>query len=787
MLAEALTPADIFGYHVRYVVPLFQRPYVWNRRDQWEPLWADVRMVAERLLGGGSGQHFLGAVVVEQAPTPVGAVTAYHVIDGQQRLTTLQLLLDAARRVCLTDGDPDDARTLRLLVSNETARRRPDEAVKVWPTLADRDAFLSVLGPDAGILATAGEDEEDDPDLDAEDADDAEDAEDGDEAGVSDVDTDRPGGAPVAQAHTYFLDAVRRWAVDDCDTEKDPAVRLHALTRALTDHLRAVVIHLDAGDNAQSVFETLNHRGAPLLAADLVKNLVFRAAQARGLDVVELYQRGWAELDGPYWRAYVRRGRQVVPRIDVFLHYWLMTRLLSEVRTDAVFVEFRDHLTRGGDRVEELLVDLHRDAGTYRAITRPGPGGGAPQRFCYRVLGALDAGALTPFYLWLMRWPAASLPPAQRDRALHAVESWAVRRWLCALPGKDTTGLVLDLLRELAAHGPGRAGELTEEFLARQGAQARVWPSDTAVRDSVRHAPLDARILRPRLRMLLEAIEDQCRGESGVDGPCERDLTVEHVLPLAWRQHWGFGPGGAGIRGEAVARRDALVHTLGNLTLVPYQLNAALANLPWTDAEAVAAGLGPTGKRTALADHSPLALNAELVRAHPDAFDEGAISARTVNLAEVALSVWTRPASVVVPVQAGAGTGAPRDARTAVNSAAAAAAVSPAGPAAADTYPPGRYARLTAFLSEQDSATVACTFEQLEDVLGAPLPPSARTSIPYWSRLKTALGAAIAAGGYRPTTVDLWNERVILARVPARRPAPVRRRPPGRRRATPGL
>src|SRR5262249_58062537 len=60
-----------------------------------------------------------------------------------------------------------------------------------------------------------------------------------------------------------------------------------------------------------------------------------------------------------------------------------------------------------------------------------------------------------------------------------------------------------------------------------------------------------------------------------------------------------------------------------------------------------------------------------------------------------------------------------------------------------------RYARLTEFLVECDTPTVACTFEQLEDVLGAPLPPSARTSIPYWSRLKTALCGAIAAGGYR--------------------------------------
>ena len=110
-----------------------------------------------------------------------------------------------------------------------------------------------------------------------------------------------------------------------------------------------------------------------------------------------------------------------------------------------------------GVRVEELLADLAQDARAYQGIGSAS-GTGAPQQFCYRVLGALDTGALTPFYLWLMRWPATALPMAQRDRALSAMESWAVRRWLCAMPSKDTTGLVLDLLRELTAHGPARAG-----------------------------------------------------------------------------------------------------------------------------------------------------------------------------------------------------------------------------------------------------------------------------------------------------------------------------------------
>src|SRR5258705_11345901 len=153
MRAEALTPADIFGYHVRYVVPLFQRPYVWNQQDQWEPLWDDVRAGAERLLhvlplltGTANASlsalvtpHFLGAIVVEQAPTLVGAIQVYHVIDGQQRLTTLQLLLDAAGRVTESYGDAEDARRLRQLVFNDPAVRRDDEAYKVWPTVGDRD------------------------------------------------------------------------------------------------------------------------------------------------------------------------------------------------------------------------------------------------------------------------------------------------------------------------------------------------------------------------------------------------------------------------------------------------------------------------------------------------------------------------------------------------------------------------------------------------------------------------------------------------------------------------
>ena len=117
MKADPLNAKDLFGKNVRYVIPTFQRPYVWNKADQWEPLWEDVEHAAERyieaLVVAGdnyaqaeelAGRHFLGAIVVQQELTGSTEIETRNVIDGQQRLTTIQLLIDAAQEVEGTAG-----------------------------------------------------------------------------------------------------------------------------------------------------------------------------------------------------------------------------------------------------------------------------------------------------------------------------------------------------------------------------------------------------------------------------------------------------------------------------------------------------------------------------------------------------------------------------------------------------------------------------------------------------------------------------------------------------------
>jgi uncharacterized protein with ParB-like and HNH nuclease domain len=92
-----------------FVVPVYQRPYVWDREMQWEPLWNDleataIRLAETRIQGSAKGldasiadqsaaPHFLGAIVVEDQPVMTGELDRRLVVDGQQRLTTLQLVL----------------------------------------------------------------------------------------------------------------------------------------------------------------------------------------------------------------------------------------------------------------------------------------------------------------------------------------------------------------------------------------------------------------------------------------------------------------------------------------------------------------------------------------------------------------------------------------------------------------------------------------------------------------------------------------------------------------------
>jgi hypothetical protein len=619
MKADTLTVRGVFGRDIRYVVPLYQRPYVWTKDEQWEPLWEDIVDVAEQLLdelkkvpGGDVVQaeertapHFLGAVVVDQVRTAVADIEARLVIDGQQRLTTLQLLLDAVQAVVAGLGDKRSAKLLaKLILNDEDVIRTSDDVFKVWPTNMDRDAYRAVMD-DAADPATFAD-------------------------------------SPIMQAHEFFMAAAEQW-IGEPDEHDEQVRRISALSTTLQGLLQIVVIDLEPHDNAQAIFETLNARGTPLLNSDLVKNLVLQAAERRGLDVEALYQQHWSEFDSrDYWRAEVRQGRLTRPRVDMFLYYWLIMRRTKEVSSQQVFPVFRKYLENQSDDVQAVLADLDLCGRAFRsldAIDRTSREG----TFIYRWR-ILDAQALTPVILWLFVQPESALPASQRLCALEALESWLVRRSLCRLTTKDYNHLGLELASRLA-EDVAHAGDITEQYLAEQTADSRVWPSDHQLLDALLTVPLYSLLTRSRLRMVLEGIEDSYRGAKTEEEFVPKGkLTIEHLLPQTWRPGltspipeaqppWPLIAADGEAWDAAAAHRDRLLHTLGNLSLVTKALNPALSNSPWSL------------KHPEIAKHSVLLLNKHLVDEYTDRWDDETIERRGRALGARAIQIWRRPAT----------------------------------------------------------------------------------------------------------------------------------------------
>ena len=150
MKSDDITVQQLFQDRTQYMVQLFyQRAYVWNRREQWEQLWEDIESKANDRLFDNKTPHFLGAVVLDpQKKSGIIGVDTLHIIDGQQRLTTLQFILKSVLIVLQqTDSNvfSEIVNTLLFNSNPDTMRNSEIERFKVWPTFRDREDYTSAL------------------------------------------------------------------------------------------------------------------------------------------------------------------------------------------------------------------------------------------------------------------------------------------------------------------------------------------------------------------------------------------------------------------------------------------------------------------------------------------------------------------------------------------------------------------------------------------------------------------------------------------------------------------
>ncbi len=363
MDAKTYPLQDILKPERRYVIPTFQRDYEWTLDGQWRLLFEDLASTADRLLevrlGGDEGSklkakeqavspHFLGAIVCAGLPFATGGVALRSVIDGQQRLTTVQLLIRGLADV-LAETSSERTKTVRRMLFNpDDVVESPEEVFKLWPRRRDRELWPVAMG-DA----------------------------------LPDYDQAAP--HRYLEARGYFADAAREYATEDGGI--DP-VRLVALADALASLFKVVVIDLDDNDDAQVIFEVLNGRQTPLSAIDLVKNLLFLRGELAEDDVEKLYDTYWAQFDDDWWKQAVGRGHAQRGRRDVLLSVWLTAVTGYEANVGHLYREARDYLANGPD-TETILRQLSDYALTYQTIYEALPSHDERLFQVYRNLRAL--------------------------------------------------------------------------------------------------------------------------------------------------------------------------------------------------------------------------------------------------------------------------------------------------------------------------------------------------------------------------------------------------------------
>lgn len=616
MEANARNLERIFDSTISYQIPLFQRPYVWTKEQNWVHLWDDIIDVANRYLDKQSHRnHFLGAVVLERSSTATGSIETRQVIDGQQRFTTLQILMIAIRDLCGRYNNTKLYDRFNDLVCNKRSKVDLDhEAYKIWPTNSDRKAFETVH------RYSKNNSDELDEDVKS---------------------------SQIFKAYLYFYEVLEDWLNEKKDIEDS----LDALWQVVRDHLQIVVIDLSSQDEAQVIFETLNARGTQLLPADLIKNFLFRKAEGSEQEVERLYIKYWAEFDSGFWREEVKQGRTKRPRIDWFLQNYLSLMLQDDIKVSHLFDSFKKYVNDTEDSyskfnnaffqhpetISEHLIALKKFSKLYQSIVEP-----KNERmtlFLYR-LEAVDTATVYPLLLLAMLiWKdeVNSL-----NKFLSVLESYLVRRMVCRLTSKNYNRFFMDVIKEIYRTTGNIETTVTvdtvHKILSKSDSDTSRMPDDKEVRQNLVEVPLYSHLAQYKIRMVLEALDDASHHNKTESVTLPKNLTIEHLLPNKWEKNWPLDIEGKSAEEvvEEERRRNILKNTLGNLTLITGSLNPALSNESWEH------------KRPEILKYSKLNLNRYFQAEENETlniWNEEKIIERSNKFTDLFISIWQPPLS----------------------------------------------------------------------------------------------------------------------------------------------
>ncbi|MBD2016316.1 DUF262 domain-containing protein [Microcoleus sp. FACHB-53] len=549
----------------QFQIPLFQRPYSWSKKE-WKALWEDIMEIYH----DNEDNHFLGPIVTQAVPGTPDGISPFLLIDGQQRLTTLSLLL-AALREHLKEQDSESAAELQeLYLINRY--KKGDAHYKILPTQADQEVYQKVVeGQINGSTSL------------------------------------------IYETFKFFGNQLKNGDIE----EDNSPIDLAKFKNVVLEKLTLVSITLDDRDNPYIIFESLNHRGAPLTQADLVRNYFFMRLTNKE-QRVEVYDDIWfplqqqfkdnagedkylKELTRAFW-CYLRKEGVAVNQNNI---YQTLKSRLDKKSTDEVLAD---------------LKEFSQFSTYYIRICFPNKEPHSNLRRLFERLKGLDFSNCHPFLLNLYRdYAENKLSLNQFEQALRYVESFFVRRLFAGLTtrwmDKIFNNLYQDVKKRLKEYNSSDFISALREQLSTwpSTSKAQVWPDDNWFRQSIIENPVTG----SRVKLFLESLEKPLtKFQVKAD-----NLTLEHIMPQTLTKEWKAL---LGTNAEEVHKR--WLHTLGNLTLTPY--NSEMSNNPFSD-------------KLSYLRTSALTLDNQYFK-NVETWNAEEIQRRGEYLADIALKVWPR-------------------------------------------------------------------------------------------------------------------------------------------------
>lgn len=487
------------GASKRFIIPVYQRNYDW-KMEHCKQLYDDL----VKIIRQNRKSHFFGSIVSVQSES--GTMEEFLIIDGQQRLTTISLLLLAIYHL-LSSGkmvSRDHQLTDKILKKYLIDEYEPEEKrIKLKPIKNDQKAF--------GILFD--QDEEYIPD------------------------------SNLTINYRYFYDRIQHGELD-IDELFDAICKLEIIN-----------ISLNHEDNPQLIFESLNSTGLNLSEGDKIRNYILMGLPND--QQTKFYERYWNRIE-----SYTDYD------VSSFVRDYLSIKQQSTPNMNSVYPTFKKYVEDAEVAdIEPLLKDLLEYAKRYAFLIK---GGHSDERLnsCIYRLNRLSTSVTRPFLLEVIRLSeSGALTADELIEVFHFTESYLFRRAICDLPTNALNKIFLLLHREIIRFD-GDESHYVEKFkyaLLSKRERTR-FPSDEEFAECMSTRNIYG--MNPKNKLyLFERLENSETSETkDVWGHLDRgEYSIEHIMPQHLTAAWIVS---LGDNYEAI--HTNWLHRLANLTLTAY-------------------------------------------------------------------------------------------------------------------------------------------------------------------------------------------------------------------------